>query len=161
MVMVREVAAADWRTLRDIRLAALTDAPEAFASTYAREAVFAEADWRAWIASGGTFFAFTPDPDPAEPAGLAAGYITERGTLHLVSMWVRPRARGHGVGVALIDAVLGWAKTTDADAVHLWVNEANATARRLYERCGFTLTGDREPLPSNPHLTELAMVRPL
>ncbi len=76
-------------------------------------------------------------------------------------MFVRPTARGLGVGEALIDAVLGWARAHDAASVDLWVTEANKSARRLYERCGFTPTGARQPLPSNPALTEMAMSHPL
>jgi RimJ/RimL family protein N-acetyltransferase len=43
----------------------------------------------------------------------------------------------------------------------LWVTESNAPARRLYERCGFTPTGDRQPLPSDPSLPEIRMRRAL
>jgi RimJ/RimL family protein N-acetyltransferase len=45
--------------------------------------------------------------------------------------------------------------------VHLWVTETNAPARALYERCGFALTGERQPVPSHPGLDEVAMTRPL
>jgi hypothetical protein len=41
------------------------------------------------------------------------------------------------------------------------VNEANDRARLRYERCGFTLTGERQPLPFNPSLAEVGMTRPL
>jgi RimJ/RimL family protein N-acetyltransferase len=41
------------------------------------------------------------------------------------------------------------------------VTDNNKPARRLYERCGFTPTGERQPLPSNPALGELAMTRDL
>jgi hypothetical protein len=37
----------------------------------------------------------------------------------------------------------------------------NFHARRLYERCGFTPTGERQPLPSNASLREVGMIRPL
>ena len=40
-------------------------------------------------------------------------------------MFVRPQARGRGVGEALIDAVTGWARERDATSVHLWVTETN------------------------------------
>ena len=46
MVVVREVTADDWETLRDVRLAALREAPYAFASSYSREASFTEEQWR-------------------------------------------------------------------------------------------------------------------
>jgi hypothetical protein len=45
--------------------------------------------------------------------------------------------------------------------VHLWVTETNSHARTLYERCGFTLTGERQPLPFDPSLGEVAMAHPL
>jgi hypothetical protein len=34
-------------------------------------------------------------------------------------------------------------------------------ARALYERCGFALTGEHQPLPSDPSLGEVAMSRTL
>ena len=76
-------------------------------------------------------------------------------------MFVRPEARGHGVGEALIAAVLDWARARNATSVHLWVTETNKAARLLYERCGFSLTGERQLLPSNPAVGEVAMTRPL
>ena len=60
-----------------------------------------------------------------------------------------------------IDAVIAWAREKDATSVHLWVTETNKHARLLYERCGFTVTAERQPLPSNPALGELGMTRPL
>jgi GNAT superfamily N-acetyltransferase len=76
-------------------------------------------------------------------------------------MYVRPRARGRGVGEALVASVIEWAGARDAASVHLWVTEANRPARLLYERCGFTLTGERQPLPSRPGLDEIGMTFPL
>jgi ribosomal protein S18 acetylase RimI-like enzyme len=76
-------------------------------------------------------------------------------------MWVRPQARGHGVGEALIAAVLDWARARQARSVHLWVTATNKAACRLYERCGFSPTGERQPLPSNRALGEVGMTCPL
>ncbi len=161
MVLVRETVMDDWPALRDIRLAALRDAPDAFASTYAEQAAFEEADWRQRIARGGTFLAFVPEVSASEPVGLVGGYEQGPGTVGLISMFVRPRARGRGVGEALIAAVLDWARARNAASVHLWVTETNKPARLLYERCGFSLTGERQPLPSNPAVGEVAMTRSL
>jgi ribosomal protein S18 acetylase RimI-like enzyme len=74
---------------------------------------------------------------------------------------IRLQARGRGVGEALIDVVIGWARERDATSVHLWVTETNKHARLLYERCGFSLTAERQPPPSNPALGEVGMTRPL
>jgi GNAT superfamily N-acetyltransferase len=161
MVLVREVVADDWEALRDIRLEALHEVPEAFGSTYAREVAFAEADWQRRIASGGNFLGYLPEASATEPVGLIGGYQADPATVELVSMYVRPQARGRGVGEALIATVIDWAAARNAKSVHLWVTETNKPARLLYERCGFTPTAERQPLPSNPTLGEFAMSRPL
>jgi GNAT superfamily N-acetyltransferase len=160
MVEIREVGADAWQAMRDVRLAALRDAPQAFASTYEREVVFTEADWQRRIAGGGSFLAYLPERDTA-PAGIAGGFETEPGTIELVSMWVRPQARGQGVGQVLVEAVVGWARARGASRVHLWVTETNSRARLLYERCGFRPTAERQPLPSDAGVTEMGMERSL
>ena len=159
MVLVRETVAADWQALRDIRLEALRNAPTAFGSSYQQEAARDEAHWHNRISRGGTFLGYVPEV--TEPAGLAGGYLEDPVTAELVSMYVRPRARGHGVGEALVATVIDWARHQNAARVHLWVTEANAPARALYERLGFTLTGERQPLPSDPRIGEVAMIRTL
>jgi GNAT superfamily N-acetyltransferase len=160
MTEIREAGADDWQAMRDVRLAALRDAPQAFASTYEREVAFTEADWQRRIAGGGSFLAYAPELGTA-PAGIAGGFEIAPGTIELVSMWVSPQARGHGIGQALVQAVVGWARARGATRVHLWVTEKNGHARLLYERCGFQATAERQPLPSDPEVTEIGMARPL
>ena len=158
MALVRATTITDWQALREIRLQALLDAPDAFASTHAREAAFGEDEWRQRASRDGSFIAFLPE---VCPAGLGGGYLAAPEVVELIGMFVRPQARGRGVGEAIIDAVVGWAIQKGAATVHLWVTETNKPARMLYERCGFTVTAERQPLPSNPALGELGMARPL
>ena len=161
MVLVRETVTADWQAWRGIRLQALRDAPDAFGSTYADQVLLGEAHWRQRVTGGGLFLAWLPEVSASEPTGMAGGYQETPGVVELISMFIRPQARGRGVGVALIDAVIGWARARDASSVHLWVTETNSRARLLYERQGFTVTAERQPLPSNPALGEIGMTRPL
>jgi GNAT superfamily N-acetyltransferase len=157
MVLVRLVTAEDWEIYRDIRLAALRETPSAFAATYAGEAAFTTQEWLARIAGRSTFLAFLPEVDQ-RPIGLAGAFQETPGEAELVSMWVDQRARGRGVGEALIDTVADWARTeTEASTLHLWVTDSNHSASRLYERYGFKPTGERQPLPSDPALSEFAM----
>src|SRR5579859_3601793 len=108
MVFVREISADDWELMREVRLAALSDAPDAFGSSYAREAAFGEPQWRGRISDRSvTFFGYA---DPAEPPAGLAGVYVEDGMADLVSMWVRPVSRGLGVGEALVEAAAFWAK---------------------------------------------------
>ena len=161
MVLVRETVIDDWQALRDIRLEALRGTPTAFGSVYEHEVLRGEAHWRDRVARGGTFLAYLPEVSATEPAGLIGGYQEDPVTVELVSMYVRPRARGRGVGEALVATVIGWARQRNAAAVHLWVTETNSHAYTLYERCGFALTGERQPLPSDPSIAEVAMARRL
>lgn len=154
---VRQAAADDWSAVRAVRLAALQESPDAFASTFDREAAFAEQDWLGRLNGPGSTFLALRSGQTSDPVGIGGGFPRE-GTVELVSMWVAPPARGSGVASALVDAVLLWARET-SPTVHLWVTETNQGARALYERCGFTYTDERQPLPSNPTLDELRMAR--
>jgi GNAT superfamily N-acetyltransferase len=159
-VTVARVSASDWRIVRDIRLQALRDAPSAFASSFAREAEDDDAAWVQRVETAAWFVA-REETDQWEAVGLVAGIIDrETGGPHLVSMWVDPRVRGRGVGLALVDAVKEWA-ASGADQLILWVADGNGSARRLYERCGFRDTGRRQPLPSDPSVGESLMSCPL
>lgn len=158
MVLVRATTINDWQALREIRLQALRDAPYAFSSTHAGEVGFADDEWHRRATRDGSFLAFLPE---VSPAGLGGGYLEAPDRVELISMYVRPQARGRGVGEAIIEAVAGWAIQQGAATVHLWVTETNKPARMLYERCGFTVTAERQPLPSNPSLGELGMQRPV
>jgi GNAT superfamily N-acetyltransferase len=160
MVMVREVEADEWELLRDVRLAALSEAPDAFGSTYAREAPFTEEQWRGRLGSERSVTFFAEAADGGAPAGLAGVYIAD-GEANLVSMWVRPSARSLGAGQALIAAAADWAKAREHGNLYLWVTETNTAARGLYERCGFIMTGKQQPLPSDPSLPEVQMRLPL
>ncbi|MGH3167823.1 MAG: GNAT family N-acetyltransferase [Trebonia sp.] len=159
MVLVREVGPDEWETLREIRLAALKEAPYAFGSSYEREAPFTEERWRKRLTSRTVTFFAELEATPL-PAGIA-GVYEEDGAADLVSMWVRPAARGRGAADALVNAASDWAKAHGYDTLYLWVTESNAPARKLYERCGFTPTGESQPLPSDPSLPEIRMSRPL
>jgi ribosomal protein S18 acetylase RimI-like enzyme len=165
MILVREISADDWELMREVRLAALSEAPHAFASTYGREAAFTEETWRGRINKRSTTFFAYADPAASvgtdgRPAGLAGVYV-ELEDADLVSMWVRPSARGTGVGEALVAAAVGWARANNYPTLFLWVAETNQAARRLYQRCGFTATGEQQPLPSNPAVQEIRMSRAL
>jgi ribosomal protein S18 acetylase RimI-like enzyme len=147
----------DWERVRDIRIRALADAPFAYGSRLEEEQDQPESLWRARLEqqAAATFLAI----DGHETVGLVRTFVAPEHvtTAELVSMWVAPRARGQGVGRQLVAAVVEWVRHHDVTSVQLWVTETNAAARRLYESCGFVLSGRRRTLPSDPLLSEVAM----
>lgn len=150
-------ASEDWECVRLVRLRALADAPSAYGSRLEEEQDRPESFWRERLERRGaaTFLALDGD----ETVGLVRVFIAPKGgtSSELVSMWVAPQARVQGVGRQLIAAVIEWAQHHDSTSVSLWVTETNAPARALYESCGFVASGERQPLPSNPSLNEVAM----
>jgi ribosomal protein S18 acetylase RimI-like enzyme len=159
MADIVRAATDDWARLREIRLRALEDSPSAFASRLDRERDQPESFWYEWLEGEGTFLAIEGDA----AVGLVSVFLMdeEPGTAHLVSMWVEPEHRRRGLGRRLIEAVLGWARERQAERIRLWVTETNEDARRLYRSTGFVETGDRQPLPSDLTLQELAMEQSL
>jgi ribosomal protein S18 acetylase RimI-like enzyme len=159
---VRQALVADWEALRQLRLGALADAPDAFASTLEAELAFPDEVWR-HRAEGGPASANFIAREGGVDVGLAAVFAEPDapGRMHLVSMWVDPGYRRRGVARALVDQALRWAAERRAREVILWVADQNTAARRLYERLGFRPTGERQPLPSNPALTESCLHLPL
>lgn len=149
----------DWRSLKEVRLRALADAPGAFASTLAREEAFGDDEWRRWLAQGATFVAWADD----QPVGVVTAFAEPDPPeqSHLVGMWVAPEQRGTSTADRLVQAVLDWAAGGGATSVVLWVVDGNDRARRFYERMGFRPTGRRQPLPSNPAVGEEKLERRL
>jgi ribosomal protein S18 acetylase RimI-like enzyme len=79
----------------------------------------------------------------AEENGRGAGFVFcvlgDRGrrTAHVTDIYVRPEARGTGVGRALLAELVTPARAAGLEHVSLEVLLANHDARRLYERLGF------------------------
>jgi GNAT superfamily N-acetyltransferase len=161
-MVVRRARAGEWEALREIRLAALSDSPDAFGSTLAEERDADEGRWRGWITGEGwagavaTFIADGPGPF----LGMATGYRPDDRptTGWLFAMWVRPERRGEGIGRQLVAAVEEWAAALDIDQLLLHVTDGNDGAVRFYASCGFVGTSDApEPLREGSNRTTQTM----
>jgi GNAT superfamily N-acetyltransferase len=138
---IRRAVIGDEGVLRDLRVQALTDSPEAFGSTLERELARTTEDWRRWMAPGVTFLVLAD----GDPRGLVAGVFDaqDQAVVHLMAMWVHSEIRGSGAADLLVTAVKEWAAEVGAAEVRLNVVETNSRARRCYVRGGFRVTGRR------------------
>ncbi|WP_326837082.1 GNAT family N-acetyltransferase [Amycolatopsis rhabdoformis] len=141
MVELRILTADDWRAWRALRLGALAEAPLAFGARLAdwQGEGDTEARWRARLTD-------LPFNVLASVTGQDAGMASatdpdDEGVVDLLSMYVTPFARGHGVGGALVGAVADWAARRAAQTLRLQVFEDNAAAIALYRRHGFLDAG--------------------
>jgi predicted GNAT family acetyltransferase len=147
--VVRRLTPDDWTVLREIRLRALADSPDAFGSTLEREQRFDEQDWRR--RSVPPVLVVEVDGRPVAMGGV----FDDVGAVHVWGMWTEPEHRSQGHGRALLDALVGTA-VVEGLTVKLHVNVANPRARAVYERYGFVATGELEPLrPGSEQRIEL------
>lgn len=142
---VRQFTPDDWETLRDVRLAALLDSPDAFMTTHAEAAAYSEAEWRRRPVTAAMFGAFRD----GKACGMVGTFPPEEpdGRRVLVAMWVAPSARGSGAADALISAALDHAAGVGARTVELEVAPGNERAERVYARHGFQVTDQPSHLP--------------
>jgi ribosomal-protein-alanine N-acetyltransferase len=91
---------------------------------------------RAWVAEDGQtlmgFAVATALSIPQAPAECELEFVL-----------VPPHARRRGIGGSLIEIVFAWACDLGAKEIWLEVRKSNVRAVRLYERCGFAITGSR------------------
>jgi ribosomal protein S18 acetylase RimI-like enzyme len=156
MLEIQRIRPEEGKRLREIRLSSLIDAPGAFAGTYEQALLRAETGWSRQIAELPTFVAVFN--------GLDAGMVrtapaTDRqAAAFVLSMWVAACFRGQGVGDALMDAVIAWARAEHLDELILDVGADNASAISLYSRKGFRCTGETGALPPpREHIGEQRM----
>ena len=158
MTDVRPIGPDDWKAWRELRLAALAEAPFAFGSQYADWVDATEDRWRERLGSPGAHQVIASID--GTPAGLAGGFPTQEGA-ELVSMWVAPAGRGKGVGNALMTAIEDWARGIGAAALKLSVVPGNDPAHNLYLRHGYVDTDEPGDLMADGVRRELVMRKPL
>jgi ribosomal protein S18 acetylase RimI-like enzyme len=145
--MIRVLQESDAFDLRELRLRALRDAPDAFGSTYE-----AEASEPVDVTVG----RLRQNPTAKDISvlgafedGILVGMLgvvrqTLRKSAHRATLWgtyVAPETRGRGVGRALIDEAVTRLKAAGVEQAHLTVATTAVAARRLYLRAGFVVVG--------------------
>jgi GNAT superfamily N-acetyltransferase len=68
---------------------------------------------------------------------------------YLEEFYVAPELRGRGIGRALLEAAMEFAREAGATRMELGTNETDRAARALYESCGFT---NRDGGPGGPQM---------
>ena len=74
------------------------------------------------------------------PAGAVFVVRENDEVARLRMLHVEPFARGHGLGRMLVDTCIAFARGAGYRVLSLWTNDVLASARRIYQAAGFTLT---------------------
>jgi len=161
-IELRILSPDDWQLWRSVRLAALAEAPDAFGSRLQDWADAAEDRWRERLTIPGAVDLVAIETETNAPVGMVTGTpdLQDCGRAQIISLWVDPAARGHGVATTLITAVAHWAAREGARTLTLSVMPNNDAARLTYERNGFAASPEPgDVLPDGRR--ELIMVRSL
>lgn len=146
MITIRILKPTDAEAFRTVRLRALAEHPEAFASSVE------ETEWMTLeqfaqrltgdAADNVTFGAWNDDALCGMVNIHRESPIKTRHRMHVGGMYVVPQVRGQGVGRQLIQAMIDHARSlSDVDHIILAVTVGNDAARRLYSQAGFVSWG--------------------
>lgn len=171
-VTVVPVGEGDWESYRDLRLEMLLDAPDAFWTQHADVVDWDDEQWRRAAVRILSLQAREGDVD-GQPLGTLslvprfspAGEdqpTQQAGDVWVLAVYVRPQARGRGVGDALLRAAERQARDRfDGRRLVLQVYELNDPARALYARHGYEPTGATVDHPRLAGVKELELALPL
>ena len=157
--VVTRIRAGQWRILKDVRLRALEEAPNAFGTTLSEGQERTDRDWQdmardhATLSDRAYFMAYVGD----NPCGMAGCYRTASDIVMLTAMWVAPEFRGQKIGEQIVRAVIKWAREGGATMLEAWVSENNPT-RFFYQKTGFEETRLTEPLRSDSKI-QMVLIR--
>ena len=141
--VVVELGPGDWAELRDIRLRALADAPDAFSVVLAEAEAYDDDHWRDRLATTNPTYVVR---EAGSTVAMAGGFApSDSRVAYVWGMWTAPEARGRGYAAGLLTDLVNLCRDRDL-GVRLHVTEGNQAARRLYTAHGFKSTGVWEPL---------------
>ena len=155
---IRRSNESDYIVLRNIRLEALKDSPDAYGSTYKESELWTPARWKE-MALGNCFLGEID----GDVVGMATGGLNTQfpNTFWLFGMFVSPKARGTGVATDLVNAVEKWAEAQGGTELYLHVTESMQRARSFYTKIGFSLNGGSVTMDRDTSIKLVTMVKKL
>ncbi|MBS0455510.1 MAG: GNAT family N-acetyltransferase [Proteobacteria bacterium] len=151
--------------LRELRLSALRNAPGSFRDTYADIAARPSSYWEELTLSvtqpGRNVLLLACEGDQA--AGSAFGLVDQSQvrTGRVGGMWVDPAWRRQGVGQALLQGVIDWARERGFECLKLWCVADDLASGSLYRKAGFKETGSQQQLSEGSAIRVVEMELPL
>jgi GNAT superfamily N-acetyltransferase len=144
-LQIRRLARSEAALLRELRIAALQDAPDEFGEPLAVALTRSDDEWAEL-----TPFAYVAEVD-GRCVGMTFAFVdrSDSEAARVGGMWVVPSLRRTGIGLALLEAVLSWARQETKRRIRLWANPASP-GLQLYRRANFVLTGAQKPFPRDP-----------
>ncbi len=150
----------EWELLREIRLEALEDSPYAYGQSLSEAALMSEQDWRTRLEKSVHTVARIGDRIVALVAIRKETHEKVAHIAHINAMYVKPEARGQGVGKLLLQIAMDAAiERGGITKFKLNVTEGNESAAALYLGLGFRVVGtlEKEILQDGKYLNDILM----
>lgn len=163
-IKVRLLGDDEWQVYREVRLAALRDAPEAFVARFEDEVSQGEAHWRERMIRAHRIVAEREDG----PVGVVClGLHNEDPeTGEVFGLWTASMVRGARVAWGLVSIAAQKAAEDGCRLLYFWAGSDNASAVGFASSFGFRPTAERRPVrvadgATEKDAEEVAMVLPL
>ncbi|MEX1001816.1 MAG: GNAT family N-acetyltransferase [Crocinitomicaceae bacterium] len=129
----RLVIPAEWGKLKDIRIRAVTDSPQAFGDTLAETEERTESMWLEWIQNAKIYVIESSDRFVA----LAIFKQDIDGVWMINGAWTDPAFRQKGLSKKLFEQIFKGAKEFGVTTIELGVNPIQEEAVNFYKSLGF------------------------
>lgn len=153
MITLEIITPEEWSRWREMRLSALSQAPEAFCGSLSDWELQGEQRWRDRLVDVSVNFIAMLD---GRDAGMVSAMASDD-EVELLSMWVAPFARAAGVGDALVNAVINWSESQGAPRLILRILDGNHRAETLYRRHGFDYESTHDTSIASPQVERLML----
>nr|WP_180128416.1 MULTISPECIES: GNAT family N-acetyltransferase [unclassified Acinetobacter] len=120
-VTIRPTIESDWEILKNLRLEALQDSPDAFTATYEKTKTHSESEWRDRAAQK-TPCQFLLAFDGIRAVGMAGGIIDKQHEFNVVAMWLYENYRGKSVADLLISSLKNMQQTKVIQKLYFVLN---------------------------------------
>lgn len=139
---IRSINREEYDLVRELRIAALHDAPGSFAESADEVSARPISYWIGQTESlVDPHIMFFIEVD-GKPRGSVYGLVdtNHEASGRVGGLWVDSAYRGRGLGRALLDAVIQWARSKNFSTIRLWVPMEVSEAKALYLKAGFEFT---------------------
>jgi RimJ/RimL family protein N-acetyltransferase len=143
-ITIRPATVEDAPALRLLRLEALQNKPEAFASDFEKESKETVGDWEGRLANQleNVIFVAVADSALVGMTGIGRDHHTKMSHGGWIwGVYVQPAWRGRRISDQMIEACMRWAKKESLKNIKLGVATTNITAINSYLRSGFRVYG--------------------
>lgn len=120
-VTIRPTIESDWEILKNLRLEALQDSPDAFTATFEKTKTHSDSEWRDRVAQKRPcqfLLAF----DGMRAVGMVGGTIDKQHEFTVVAMWLYENYRGNSVADLLISSLQNMQQTKVIQKLYFVLN---------------------------------------